>query len=143
MSSSSAEYDSGEEGTINGDEVNGNNRTPRAGSENGTLESGGRIAELLQEEREAPATPQPLGNGVNLYKVTQHLESLSEDGSVLPSRTGSPIDSLLSIPDDSPSVQVYQVRNLFGILLMLSWLHSFFKWRKQHITFVCVKTVSR
>ena len=103
------EYDSGEEeGTINGDEVNGNNRTSQAGSENGTPKARERIAELLQEESEAPATLQPLGNGTNRYKLIQRTESPSEDGSldVLPNRTGSPIDSLLSVPDDSPSVQV-------------------------------------
>jgi len=109
MSSSSVEYDSGEEeGTINGDDLNGNNRTPRAGSENGAPEATHRIVELLQEEREGPGALQQLGNGINRYKFTQTMDSASENGSIdaLPKRAGSPIDSLLSIPDDSPSVQV-------------------------------------
>ncbi len=107
MSDSSEENDSGaEEATINGDAYNG---TEDVGDvENGPSPTGGRISELLQEEREGASTPQPLGNGVNRYKAAQQPESASEDGSLdaLPRRTGSPIDSLLSVPDDSPSVQV-------------------------------------
>ncbi|KAE8451100.1 hypothetical protein EG329_004772 [Mollisiaceae sp. DMI_Dod_QoI] len=106
MSDSSEENDSGaEEATINGDAYNG---TEDVGDvENGPSPTGGRISELLQEEREGASTPQPLGNGVNRYKAAQQPESASEDGSLdaLPRRTGSPIDSLLSVPDDSPSVQ--------------------------------------
>lgn len=102
--------DSGaEEATINGDEMNGNSHTPtQTHQENGTYSAVGRIAELLQEERENTITPEPLGNGTNRYKATQDLGSPSEDGSLdaLPRRVGSPIDSMLSIPDDSPSVQV-------------------------------------
>lgn len=101
--------DSGaEEATINGDEMNGNSHTPtQTHQENGTYSAVGRIAELLQEERENTITPEPLGNGTNRYKATQDLGSPSEDGSLdaLPRRVGSPIDSMLSIPDDSPSVQ--------------------------------------
>lgn len=70
--------------------------------------AGGRISELLQEERdEGTLTPQKLGNGTNC-KQPQDFENASEDGSVgaPPRRISSPIDSVLSIPDDSPSVQV-------------------------------------
>lgn len=107
MSDSSEENDSGaEEATINGDTYNREEHI--ADAEDVPSFIGGRISELLQEEREGASTPQPLGNGINRYKAAQQVESASEDGSLeaLPRRTGSPIDSLLSIPDDSPSVQV-------------------------------------
>lgn len=69
----------------------------------------GRIAELLQEERDEDiSTPQKLGDGTNRYKQVHDIENASEDGSVgaPPRRFDSPLDSILSIPDDSPSVQV-------------------------------------
>lgn len=107
MSDSSEENDSGaEEATINGDTYNGTEDV--ADIENGPSPTRGRISELLQEEREGASTPEQLGNGVNRYKAVQQPESASEDGSLdtVPRRAGSPIDSLLSVPDDSPSVQV-------------------------------------
>jgi hypothetical protein len=63
-----------------------------------------------KEERDAAPTPQQLGKGGNRYKAAQQMDNESENGSseALPRRAGSPIDSLLSIPDDSPSVQVQQ-----------------------------------
>jgi vacuolar protein sorting-associated protein 8 len=71
------------------------------------------IAEILEEERLGHPTPVPLGNGsvTNRYReILQGQEDgSSEEGSVLdavPKRVGSPIDSLLSVPDDSPSAQV-------------------------------------
>lgn len=73
--------------------------------------AGGRIAELLQEERdEGTLTPQKLGDGTNRYKQVQNAENVSEDGSfgAPPRRINSPIDSILSVPDDSPSAQVGQ-----------------------------------
>lgn len=108
--SSSEDNDSGaEEATLNGDEINGRAHTPTPTSnEDGPLPAGGRIVELLQEERDSASTPPQLGNGINHYKAVQQIDSPSEDRSphALPRRTGSPIDSLLSVPDDSPSVQV-------------------------------------
>ncbi len=108
--SSSEENDSGaEETTLNGDEINGRAHTPtQASNKDGILPARGRIAELLQEERESASTPSQFGNGINHYKAAQERDSPSEDASpdALPRRTGSPIDSLLSVPDDSPSVQV-------------------------------------
>ena len=102
--------DSGaEEETINGDAINGDRaETPTENDENGSQARGGRIVELLREELEEVTTPPPLGNGTNVYKELQHMDSPSEDGSIdaLPKRSGSPIDSLLSIPDDTPSIQV-------------------------------------
>lgn len=110
MSSSSVDNESGAEGeSVNGDIIIADGaETPTENNENGTQARGGRIVELLQEEREEVTTPPPLGNGTNVYKEIRYLNSPSEDGSVdtLPKRTGSPIDSLLSIPDDTPSVQV-------------------------------------
>lgn len=71
-----------------------------------------RIAEILEEERQSSATPAPLGNGLvsDRYREILHdqREDGSEDGSTGPvgKRPASPVDSLLSVPDDSPSVQV-------------------------------------
>jgi hypothetical protein len=107
--SSSSENDSGaEEDTINGDVTNGEQHAAVEEEGEDGQSGDGRIVELLQEEREGASTPQKLGNGTNRYKAAQPAESASEDGSMdtLPRRTGSPIDSVMSIPDDSPSVQV-------------------------------------
>ncbi|TVY14052.1 Vacuolar protein sorting-associated protein 8-like [Lachnellula arida] len=106
--SSSSENDSGaEEDTINGDIANGGQHAAADEESSGGREGEGRIVELLQEEQEDAPTPQKLGNGTNRYRATEPVESASEDGSMnaVPRRTGSPIESLLSIPDDSPSVQ--------------------------------------
>jgi hypothetical protein len=112
MSTSSEDNDSGaEEATLNGDELNGGQVTPtQTSNENGIAPAGGRIAELLQEEREGASTPPQLGNGINRYKAIQQMETPSEDGSLdpIPRRADSPVDSMLSIPDDSPSIQVGQ-----------------------------------
>ncbi|KAF4629617.1 hypothetical protein G7Y89_g8528 [Cudoniella acicularis] len=109
MSSSSVDNDSGaEEETINGDAIDRRQDVLAHGErENGNKPVEGRIVELLQEEREGSLTPQQVGNGTNRYKTIGALESASEDGSLdtLPRRPASPIESLMSIPDDSPSVQ--------------------------------------
>lgn len=71
------------------------------------------IAEILEEERQredtetAPPTRNPLSN--NRYRQLLHdRDDASEAGSSegLPRRVGSPIGSLQSVPDDTPSVQV-------------------------------------
>jgi len=115
--SSSEDNDSGaEEATLNGDEINGRAHTPtQSTTRDGTIPAGG-IAELLQEERDAAPTPQQLGNGINHYKAVLQADDASEDGSLdaAPRRTGSPIDSLLSVPDDSPSVQVGKATECLG-----------------------------
>jgi len=112
--SSSSENDSGaEEDTINGDVANGEqDATAGEESENGG-KGDGPIVELLQKERAEASAPQKLGNGTNRYRAAQPVESASEDGSMdaVPRRAGSPIESVLSIPDDSPSVQVGQTTN--------------------------------
>ncbi|TVY76023.1 Vacuolar protein sorting-associated protein 8-like protein [Lachnellula suecica] len=116
--SSSSENDSGaEERTINGDTANGDQHAV-ADEES----DNGRIVELLREERDAPSTPQKVGNGTNRYKAAQSAESASEDGSMdaLPRRAGSPIESILSIPDDSPSVQGSMLSSPGGSSIMPS-----------------------
>lgn len=69
------------------------------------------IAEMLEEEMQQDAAEPTISNGVvaNRYRdLLRDQEDASDSGSVegLPRRVGSPIDSLLSVPDDSPSVQV-------------------------------------
>jgi vacuolar protein sorting-associated protein 8 len=71
------------------------------------------ISDLLEEERQQDSTlPPSEGNGLaHRYKelaAEEHLEATSDNGSVdaLPRRAGSPVDSMVSIPDRSPSVQV-------------------------------------
>ena len=117
--SSSSENDSGaEEDTINGDVANGGQHAAADEESNSEREGEGRIVELLREEQEdAPTPPQKLGNGTNRYRATEPVESASEDGSMdtVPRRAASPIESLLSIPDDSPSVQVGQVASYLCI----------------------------
>ncbi|OIW26123.1 hypothetical protein CONLIGDRAFT_647831 [Coniochaeta ligniaria NRRL 30616] len=70
------------------------------------------IAEILEEELRAPSTPTPLGNGSIAHRYREIIQdneadTVSENGSTdaIPRRAGSPIDSLMSIPDDTPSVQ--------------------------------------
>jgi hypothetical protein len=70
---------------------------------------GGRIVELLEEERANAPTPIENGFRGRGYQHVQGSDQASEDGSVQlrpPPRGESPSGSLLSIPDDTPSVQV-------------------------------------
>jgi hypothetical protein len=72
------------------------------------------IVELLNEAREGSTTPVAIGNGSvhDRYREIlqgQRGEAPSDEASVdgaPPRRPASPIDSMVSIPDDSPSVQV-------------------------------------
>lgn len=69
------------------------------------------ISDLLEEERQQDSTLPSEENGLaHRYKrlAEEELEATSDNGSVdaLPRRTGSPVDSMMSIPDRSPSVQV-------------------------------------
>jgi len=73
---------------------------------------GGHIAEVLEEEMHEDAINAPPVQ-VSVHNRYQDLLREQADGSDdgssmdgLPRRAGSPIDSLLSGPDDSPSVQV-------------------------------------
>ncbi|CAJ2499897.1 Uu.00g027500.m01.CDS01 [Anthostomella pinea] len=69
-----------------------------------------QIYEILEEERQEDAftaAPEP-GAVANRYRqLLRDGDDVSENGSAegLPRRVGSPIESLLSAPDDSPSVQ--------------------------------------
>lgn len=69
------------------------------------------ISDLLEEELRQTSEEPPESNGLgNRYKaiLQEEADAVSENGSAdaLPRRTGSPLDSTVSIPDDSPSVQV-------------------------------------
>ncbi|PQE03317.1 hypothetical protein CJF30_00005546 [Rutstroemia sp. NJR-2017a BBW] len=84
------------------------NVSPDGFPEDEARPSGGRVAELLQEEREeGMITPQRLGNGTNRFREVLNNDDISEDGSLgaPPRRVDSPIDSVLSNPDDTPSIQ--------------------------------------
>ncbi|ESZ93642.1 hypothetical protein SBOR_5947 [Sclerotinia borealis F-4128] len=100
-----------EEDTVNEHSVLGNgfaDTLQDVGAEDVEHLAEGRIAELLQEERdEGILTLQKLGIGTNRYKQVQEVENASEDGSagVPPQRINSPIGSILSTPDDTPSIQ--------------------------------------
>lgn len=71
------------------------------------------IIEIHSDENQSTTTPIPPIGGSSIRNRYRELieaqqEAASEYGSgdVAPRRVDSPIDSLLSIPDDSPSVQV-------------------------------------
>jgi len=116
---SSSSLDSGvEEETINGDVqvVEGQLDFGEQDNKAGSRPDGTRIVELLQEERDAAPTPQILEDGTNPYKAALQMDRGSDGGSIdaLPRRPRSPIESILSIPDDTPSVQVEILYGLYG-----------------------------
>lgn len=89
------------------DQDNHDDELPKAGQD----EEDHRISELLEEERRQSSDQPPADTGVvNRYKelAQGEPEVISDNGSAdaLPRRAASPVDSTLSIPDDSPSVQV-------------------------------------
>ncbi|TDZ40271.1 Vacuolar protein sorting-associated protein 8-like protein [Colletotrichum spinosum] len=66
----------------------------------------------LDDDETQPSTPSPaIENGAvsNRYRqiLREQADDVSDEGSLdaAPKRLGSPIDSLLSVPDDSPSIQ--------------------------------------
>jgi hypothetical protein len=67
------------------------------------------ISEMLEEEIATGVVPEAVDNalGGKIYKNADTADTHSEDGSQdhIPVRSGSPVDSMLSIPDDTPSVQ--------------------------------------
>lgn len=73
-------------------------------------EEGHHITDLLEQERRKSLEQSQDDTGfVNRYKDLAHdqIDSASDNGSAaLPRRAGSPVGSTLSIPDDTPSVQV-------------------------------------
>ena len=86
-------------------------------SDEETVKGQEHIAEILEEERQqedaepTSNTSNPLGN--RYRQLLRERDDLSEEGSAegLPRRVGSPIGSLQSIPDDTPSIQVGSKRD--------------------------------
>ncbi|KAF6837734.1 golgi complex component [Colletotrichum plurivorum] len=78
---------------------------------------------LDDDERQISDASPAIENGAvsNRYRqiLREQADDASEEGSVdaAPRRVGSPIDSLLSVPDDSPSVQASEAPNLTGSVI--------------------------
>ena len=77
----------------------------------------GDVAQLVEQEMEDHPTPVEMGNGGVSNRYRQIMQEQHLDGSDvsslggssvlgLPRRAGSPINSMMSEPDDTPSVQV-------------------------------------
>lgn len=98
--------------------------TPSGDDQRSSEPGAGVIAELLQEERDAPSTPLQLGNGVNRYKAINQRDDASVNSleKPLPVRPCSPVESVYSNPDDTPSIQVceFTFLELFGSLLIIA-----------------------
>ncbi|KAH8597645.1 Golgi CORVET complex core vacuolar protein 8-domain-containing protein [Bisporella sp. PMI_857] len=109
MSSSSVDNDSGaEEETIDGTAADNNELLNGSGDnqvEGGPV--GGHIAEMLREERDAASPAPQIGNGVNHYKTVVTTDNHSDNGigESIHGRPRSPVESILSNPDDTPSIQ--------------------------------------
>lgn len=75
----------------------------------GSIETTRHVSEVLREELES-ASLVPLENGGlgRAYKIIQNDREHSDDGSSTHAlrRPDSPVESMASLPDDSPSVQV-------------------------------------
>lgn len=89
------------------------NDSERDGGASDEADQNYHISELLELERQQSSEQQAGDTDtgvVNRYKQLAHGETdaASDNGSAdaLPRRAGSPVDSSLSIPDDTPSVQV-------------------------------------
>ncbi|GJD02932.1 vacuolar assembly/sorting protein VPS8 [Colletotrichum higginsianum] len=81
-------------------------------------------ASLLDDEvQTSSSTPPAIGNGAvsNRYReiLREQAEDASDEGSAdaVPKRAGSPVDSLMSVPDDSPSIQASLVLNFRGSVI--------------------------
>lgn len=109
MSTSSVDNDSGEEEKDTGDvDLLDEDQANHEHDQDGAESAEGRIVQLLEEERDGPPTPQQAGSRTNRYKVVADAGYGSEEGSsenVL-RRPSSPPESIMSNPDDTPSVQV-------------------------------------
>lgn len=74
-------------------------------------EEDGIVGLLDDETQTSSSTPPATESGAlpNRYReiLREQADNVSDEGSVdaFPKRVGSPIDSLMSVPDDSPSVQ--------------------------------------
>jgi hypothetical protein len=84
------------------------------------MPGGRRIVELLEEERAGATTPIANGFGGKGYKDSRGLDEASEDGSIdqVPRQVDSPSGSVLSNPDDSPSVQVFCLLSEVMVILI-------------------------
>lgn len=100
-----------------------------AGSDNGEMVKDARdeaedVAQLVEEEMQDHPTPVEIGNGSVADRYRQIMHETHQDGSDvsslggsslqgLPKRAGSPIDSVVSGPDDTPSIQVLRSSSHF------------------------------
>ena len=78
--------------------------------------TGERIVELLEEEKAETLIPIENGFDRRGYRNVHDSAQVSEDGSLeqLPPRADSPLGSLLSNPDETPSVQVLRLHHRVG-----------------------------
>lgn len=109
MSSSSGTGPPGEDGVV--DEPAQLDNVREDGKSNGQLNgtaNGERIVELLEEEKAGASTPIENGFRGPGYGNIDGSDQASEEGSLeIPrKRVESPSGSILSTPDDTPSVQV-------------------------------------
>lgn len=113
MSSSSAENETVGEHELENDALvmdqEEKENSPEAMDDNDVIK-GGRIADILAEERAAASSPLAHENGINGrgYKNTHNDDDASEASfqESIPRRPASPMESETSVPDDTPSVQV-------------------------------------
>ncbi|KAK2004728.1 vacuolar assembly/sorting protein VPS8 [Colletotrichum falcatum] len=86
-------------------------------------EEDGIVGLLDDETGISSSTPPAIENGAvpNRYRdiLREQADDVSEEGSVdaAPKRAGSPIDSLMSVPDDSPSIQGSVISSLSSSVL--------------------------
>lgn len=85
------------------------------------MPAGGRVVELLEEEMADTTTPVANGFRGKGYRNIQGQDEASDDGSVdeTPRRAESPLGSVLSNPDDSPSVQVSCLLSKMSVILIV------------------------
>lgn len=95
-----------------------------ASSDDGTVKDApdtmGVVAQLVEQELQDHPTPLELGSGPLTHRYREILREQEDDSSelssvaassvdALPKRVGSPIDSVMSGPDDTPSIQVHHI----------------------------------
>ncbi|OBT54054.1 hypothetical protein VE04_04881 [Pseudogymnoascus sp. 24MN13] len=107
MSSSSSETDGSVVGA--GDNGRPGDRGDEEWEEQHSDGGEGRISNILEEEIAASAARRRTGNGVHGDGYEHMDEAGSDFGDLSPAHTpirnGSPADSMMSIPDDTPSIQ--------------------------------------
>jgi len=111
MSSSSAENGSVREDELENDALvmDHGGDIPEAMAENGE-DTGGRIVEILAEERAGTSSPLAHENGINGRGYRNAQKNDDASAALFPEpisqRPASPMESEASFPDDTPSVQV-------------------------------------